>query len=83
MPPEKFMRSMIGYSLAHDSSLVGMSMVQGAQREVVNIGLGMKKLAVDPPEATVAAYVESLAHKVGSVSLASMHDPRANVFYPR
>jgi 4'-phosphopantetheinyl transferase len=64
MPPEKYMRSMIGYSLAYDQSLIGMSMVQGAQREVINIGFGMKKLAVEPHDATVAAYVESLAHKV-------------------
>jgi len=64
MPPEKFMRSMIGYNLAYDTSLIGMAMVQGTQREVVNVGFGMKKLAVEPADATVAAYVESLAHKI-------------------
>jgi hypothetical protein len=39
-------------------------MVQGKQREVVNIGLGIKQVAVEPRDATVSAYVESLSHKV-------------------
>jgi 4'-phosphopantetheinyl transferase len=41
-----------------------MVMVQGKQREVVNIGLGIKQVAVEPRDATVSAYVESLSHKV-------------------
>ena len=55
---------MIGYHLAWENSLVGMVMVQGKQREVVNIGLGVKQVAVEPRDATVSAYVESLSHKV-------------------
>ena len=62
--PEHHLRSMIGYHLAWEHSLVGMVMVQGKQREVVNIGLGVKQVAVEPRDATVAAYVESLSHKV-------------------
>ena len=41
-----------------------MVMVQGKQREVVNIGLGVKQVAVEPRDATVSTYVESLSHKV-------------------
>jgi 4'-phosphopantetheinyl transferase len=55
---------MIGYHLAWENSLIGMVMVQGKQREVVNIGLGIKQVAVEPRDATVSAYVESLSHKV-------------------
>ncbi len=55
---------MIGYHLAWENSLVGMVMVQGKQREVVNIGLGIKQVAVEPRDATVSTYVESLSHKV-------------------
>ena|SRR6266850_913076 len=62
--PEHHLRSMIGYHLAWEHSLVGMVMVQGKQREVVNIGLGIKQVAVEPRDATVPAYVESLSHKV-------------------
>jgi hypothetical protein len=62
--PEHHLRSMIGYHLAWENSLVGMVMVQGKQREVVNIGLGIKQVAVEPCDATVSAYEESLSHKV-------------------
>ena len=64
--PEHHLRSMIGYHLAWESSLIGMVMVQGKQREVVNIGLGIKQVAVEPRDATVSTYVESLSHKVCS-----------------
>ncbi|TFY66781.1 hypothetical protein EVG20_g4319 [Dentipellis fragilis] len=67
--PEHHLRSMIGYHLAWENSLVGMVMVQGRQREVVNIGLGIKQLAVEPRDATVAAYVESLSHKLTELEL--------------
>ena len=36
----------------------------GEQREVVNIGLGIKQVAVEPHDATVTVYVESLLHEV-------------------
>ncbi|KAF7361168.1 hypothetical protein MSAN_01148700 [Mycena sanguinolenta] len=48
MPPEKFLHSMIGYHLAYETSLCGMAMTQGVQRKVINIGLGIKQLAVSP-----------------------------------
>jgi 4'-phosphopantetheinyl transferase len=64
MTQDKYYRSMIGYSLAHESSLVGMAMVQGAQREVINIGFAVRKMAVEPAEVSVGAYVESQSHKV-------------------
>jgi 4'-phosphopantetheinyl transferase len=62
--PEHHLRSMIGYHLAWENSLIGMVMVQGKQREVVNIGLGIKQVAVEPRDVTVPQYVESLSHKV-------------------
>ena len=65
MPPEKFLHSMIGYHLACENSLCGMAMTQGVQRRVINIGLGIKQIAVEPRGAPVSAYLESLSHKVG------------------
>lgn len=62
--PEHHLRSMIGYHLAWENSLIGMVMVQGKQREVVNIGLGIKQVAVEPRDVPVQQYVESLSHKV-------------------
>ena len=41
-----------------------MAMTQGTQRKVINIGLGIKQIAVEPRGITVAAYAESFAHKV-------------------
>jgi len=69
MPPEKFLQSMIGYHLAYDNSLCGMVMTQGRQRQVINIGLGIKQIAVEPRGATVAAYAESHAHKLTPLEL--------------
>lgn len=67
--PEHHLRSMIGYHLAWENSLIGMVMVQGKQREVVNIGLGIKQVAVEPRDATVSAYVESLSHKLTGLEM--------------
>jgi 4'-phosphopantetheinyl transferase len=65
MGQEKYFRSMIGYCLSHEGSLIGMAMVQGAQREVINIGFSVRRMVVDPPEASVDAFVESQSHRVG------------------
>ncbi|KAG6374152.1 hypothetical protein JVT61DRAFT_4800 [Boletus reticuloceps] len=62
--PEKFLQSMIGYHLTYENSLCGMVMTQGRQRQVINIGLGIKQLCVEPRGVTVAAYAESFAHKL-------------------
>ncbi|KAF8137292.1 hypothetical protein EV363DRAFT_1317387 [Boletus edulis] len=64
MPSEKFLQSMIGYHLAYENSLCGMVMTQGRQLQVINIGLGIKQLCVEPRGVTVAAYAESVAHKL-------------------
>ncbi|KAI0920730.1 hypothetical protein AcV5_010403 [Taiwanofungus camphoratus] len=69
MNPTNRLRSMIGYHLAYDNNLIGMVMTQGRQRDVINIGLGMKQLAVYPPEATVPAYAESFYHKLTPLEL--------------
>jgi len=69
MPPEKFLHSMIGYHLAYDNSLCGMVMTQGRQRQVINIGLGIKQMAVEPRGVSVSAYAESLAHKLTPLEL--------------
>ncbi|CCM00852.1 uncharacterized protein FIBRA_02895 [Fibroporia radiculosa] len=64
MNPTHKLRSMIGYHLAYDNNVVGMVMTQGRQKDVVNIGLGIKQLAVYPPDAPVGAYAESFYHKL-------------------
>lgn len=55
---------MIGYHLATENSLCGMAMTQGIQRKVINIGLGMKQLLVEPRGISMQTYVESFSHKV-------------------
>ncbi|KAH9942113.1 hypothetical protein B0H21DRAFT_696485 [Amylocystis lapponica] len=57
-------KSMIGYHLAYDNNLVGMVMTQGRQRDVVNIGIGLKQLCVYPPETPILVYAESFHHKL-------------------
>ncbi|KAJ7614899.1 hypothetical protein FB45DRAFT_936357 [Roridomyces roridus] len=69
MPPEKFLHSMIGYHLAFETSLCGMAMTQGIQRKVVNIGLGIKQVAVEPRGVSVKAYTESMSHKLTATEL--------------
>ncbi|KAJ7876345.1 hypothetical protein B0H14DRAFT_3859217 [Mycena olivaceomarginata] len=61
MPPEKFLHSMIGYHLAYETSLCGMAMTQGIQRKIINIGLGIKQVAVEPRGVSVKTYTESMA----------------------
>jgi 4'-phosphopantetheinyl transferase len=70
MPPEKFLHSMIGYHLAFETSLCGMAMTQGIQRKVINIGLGVKLVAVEPRGVSVKTYTESMAHKLTPVERA-------------
>jgi len=67
--PRSFLQSMIGYHLAYDESLCGMAMTQGVQRHVINIGLGIKLVAVEPRGVTVKAYAESMAHKLTAKEL--------------
>jgi 4'-phosphopantetheinyl transferase len=55
---------MIGYHLDIQGSLCGMAMTQGTRNRVLNIGLAIKQLAVEPRGVSVSAYAESQAHKV-------------------
>ncbi|KAJ7877371.1 hypothetical protein B0H14DRAFT_3106454 [Mycena olivaceomarginata] len=64
MPPEKFLQLMIGYHLAYETSLCGMAMTQGIQRKIINIGLGIKQVAVEPRGVSVKTYTESMAQKL-------------------
>lgn len=63
---------MIGYHLTYEKSISGMAMTQGSQRKVINIGLGMMRLAVQPSGVTVSAYLESLTHKVFDISITTL-----------
>lgn len=58
------LRAMIGYHLNYDNCLVGMVMTQGRQREVVNLGLGLKQLDTVPSGTPVHEWAESQYHKV-------------------
>jgi len=64
MNPTGRLRAMIGYHLAYDSNLIGMVMTQGRQRDVINVGIGIKQLAVSPPDISVNVYAESFYHKL-------------------
>jgi len=69
MTPEKFLHSMIGYHLTYCESLCGMAMTQGTQRKVVNIGIGIRRIEVEPRGITPRAYVESVSHKLTAKEL--------------
>ncbi|KAH9834502.1 uncharacterized protein C8Q71DRAFT_711020 [Rhodofomes roseus] len=64
MNPTGRLRAMIGYHLAYDNNLIGMVMTQGRQRDVINVGIGIKQLAVSPPDISVNVYAESFYHKL-------------------
>ncbi|KAF9031856.1 hypothetical protein BDZ89DRAFT_1063743 [Hymenopellis radicata] len=66
MPPEKFLHSMIGYHIECGPSLCGIAMTQGFQKRVINIGLGIKQIAVHPRGITVPDFIESMRHKLTS-----------------
>ncbi|CAK5268785.1 unnamed protein product [Mycena citricolor] len=72
MSPEKFLHSMIGYQLSYEASLCGMAMTQGPQRSVVNIGLGIHLVGVEPRGIDVKTYIESMKHKITDVERASL-----------
>jgi 4'-phosphopantetheinyl transferase len=55
---------MIGYHLAWEHNIIGMAMTQGRQRDVVYIGMAIKRLQVEPREASILAYAQSFYHKV-------------------
>lgn len=57
------MRSMIGYHIAYEHNLIGMAMTQGRQRDVVNIGIGIKQIN-SPAGMSVVDLAISHHHKV-------------------
>ena len=65
VPPDRT-RTMIGYHLAWDYNIIAMSMTQGRQRDVVYLGMAVKRLRVDPPQTSVLTYVQSFYHKVSA-----------------
>lgn len=65
VPPNR-VRAMIGYHLAWEHNIIAMSMTQGRQRDVVYIGMAIKRMQVEPREASVLTYVQSFYHKVRS-----------------
>jgi len=64
MNPANRLRALIGYHLAYDNNIIGMVMTQGRPKEVVNIGLGVKQLAVQVENVSVATYAESFHHRL-------------------
>ncbi|CAL1698465.1 unnamed protein product [Somion occarium] len=72
MDPIRRMKSLIGYHVANDDSLIGMAMVQGRQREVVSVGLGIQRLSTKPLNMSVSDYAESQYHKLTQVEIDSL-----------
>ena len=64
--PANRVRAMIGYHLAWEHNIIAMSMTQGRQRDVVYIGMAIKRMQVEPREAPVLTYAQSFYHKVGT-----------------
>ncbi|KAF8154303.1 hypothetical protein B0H34DRAFT_84498 [Crassisporium funariophilum] len=62
----------IGYQLTFHNSLCGMSVTQGMPDHVVNIGLGIKQLKVEPRNTTVPVYFESLSHKMTQLEISNI-----------
>jgi len=58
----------IGYHLTFQNSLCGMAVTQGQPQQVVNIGLGIKQMKVEPKGISVPDFLESLSHKVCNMS---------------
>ena len=56
---------MIGYHLAWEHNLIAMSMTQGRQRDVVYIGMAIKRMQAEPRETSILTYAQSFYHKVG------------------
>lgn len=82
MDPVRRMKSLIGYHITNDEALAGMVMVQGRQREVVSVGLGIQLLGTKPRNMSVTDWAESQYHKVcaspllqGNLGLMSCHVP--------
>lgn len=73
MPPEKFLHSMIGYHIECGPSLCGIAMTQGFQKRVVNIGLGIKQIAVHPRGISVMDFIDSMKHKVSVLFSTPLH----------
>ncbi|KIM37904.1 hypothetical protein M413DRAFT_76579 [Hebeloma cylindrosporum] len=63
-PGEPLPLQSIGYHLAYESSLCGMAAVCGPQVQVINIGLGIKQVKVEPQGTPIKLYFERLSHKV-------------------
>jgi len=49
-----------------------MAVTQGTPVQVVNIGLGIKQLKVEPKGTSVQVYLESLSHKLTQVEMANI-----------
>jgi len=64
VPPNR-VRAMIGYHLAWEHNLIAMSMTQGRQRDVVYIGMAIKRMQAEPRETSILTYAQSFYHKVG------------------
>ncbi|KAH9476920.1 4'-phosphopantetheinyl transferase pptA [Psilocybe cubensis] len=62
----------IGYQLTFHNSLCGMAVTQGTPAQVVNIGLGVKQLKVEPRGTSVPVYFESLSHKLTPLEIANV-----------
>ncbi|KIP06658.1 hypothetical protein PHLGIDRAFT_72337 [Phlebiopsis gigantea 11061_1 CR5-6] len=75
MNPTHRLKAMIGYHLAWENNLIGMVMTQGRQREVVNLGLGMKQLCTDAPGVSISDWAESQHHKLTPLEITFITPP--------
>ncbi|KAF4612355.1 hypothetical protein D9613_003891 [Agrocybe pediades] len=62
----------IGYQLTYCNSLCGMAVTQGLPAQVVNIGLGIKQMKVEPKGITIPLYLESLSHKLTQLEISNI-----------
>jgi phosphopantetheinyl transferase (holo-ACP synthase) len=62
----------IGYHLTFQNSLCGMAVTQGQPQQVVNIGLGIKQMKVEPKGISVPDFLESLSHKLTQAEITNI-----------
>ncbi|TDL27069.1 hypothetical protein BD410DRAFT_825478 [Rickenella mellea] len=83
MHPSRHLVSMMGYTTAADLNMVVLTAAQGKRNHVVNIGLSVKRLAVQPDGVPVQAWAQSLAHKLTGSEVRALYRLEDGVLLPR
>ncbi|TDL18281.1 hypothetical protein BD410DRAFT_753434 [Rickenella mellea] len=64
MHPARHLVSRMGYTTSADLNMVVLAAAQGKTNHVVNIGLSVRRIAVQPDRTRVKAWSQTIAHKL-------------------